>query len=44
VIRHFTASGIVLSDEHVLLVEHRKPGWWLYPAATSNLTKSRPKP
>ncbi len=30
-IRHFTASGIVLSDEHVLLVEHRKLGWWLYP-------------
>jgi 8-oxo-dGTP diphosphatase len=32
VIRHFTASGIVLSDDgHVLLVEHRKLGWWLYP-------------
>jgi 8-oxo-dGTP diphosphatase len=32
VIRHFTASGIVLSsDEHVLLVEHRKLGCWLYP-------------
>jgi 8-oxo-dGTP diphosphatase len=32
VIRHFTASGIVLSgDDHVLLVEHRKHGWWLYP-------------
>ena len=31
-IRHFTASGIVLSgDGHVLLVEHRKLGWWLYP-------------
>jgi 8-oxo-dGTP pyrophosphatase MutT (NUDIX family) len=31
-IRHFTASGIVLSDDgHVLLVEHRKLGWWLYP-------------
>jgi 8-oxo-dGTP diphosphatase len=32
VIRHFTASGIVLSgDGQVLLVEHRKLGWWLYP-------------
>jgi 8-oxo-dGTP diphosphatase len=32
VIRHFTASGIVLSDDgHVLLVEHRKLGRWLYP-------------
>jgi 8-oxo-dGTP diphosphatase len=32
VIRHFTASGIVLSDDgHVLLVEHRKLGWWMYP-------------
>jgi 8-oxo-dGTP diphosphatase len=32
VIRHFTASGIVLSDDdHVLLIEHRKLGWWLYP-------------
>lgn len=31
-IRHFTASGIVLSDDdHVLLIEHRKLGWWLYP-------------
>ena len=31
-IRHFTASGIVLSgDDHVLLVEHRKLGCWLYP-------------
>jgi len=31
-IRHFTASGIVLSgDDQVLLVEHRKLGWWLYP-------------
>lgn len=30
--RHFTASGVVLSgDDHVLLVEHRKLGWWLYP-------------
>jgi 8-oxo-dGTP pyrophosphatase MutT (NUDIX family) len=32
VLRHFTASGVVLSgDGHVLLVEHRKLGWWLYP-------------
>ena len=31
VIRHFTASGIVLADEQVLLVEHRKLGMWLYP-------------
>jgi 8-oxo-dGTP pyrophosphatase MutT (NUDIX family) len=30
-IRHFTASGIVLSGDQVLLVEHRKLGWWLYP-------------
>ena len=30
-IRHFTASGIVLADEQVLLVEHRKLGMWLYP-------------
>ena len=31
-IRHFTASGIVLSDDdHILLIEHRKLGWWLYP-------------
>jgi 8-oxo-dGTP diphosphatase len=33
VIRHFTASGIVISDDldHVLLIEHRKLGCWLYP-------------
>jgi len=32
VIRHFTASGIVISGgDHVLLVEHRKLGCWLYP-------------
>jgi 8-oxo-dGTP diphosphatase len=32
VIRPFTASGIVLSDDdHVLLVEHRKLGRWPYP-------------
>ncbi|MFI5083488.1 MAG: NUDIX domain-containing protein [Streptosporangiales bacterium] len=31
-IRHFTASGIVLShDEQVLLIKHRKLGMWLYP-------------
>lgn len=31
-IRHFTASGVVLSrDQEVLLVEHRKLGMWLYP-------------
>lgn len=30
-IRHFTASGVVLSGEHVLLVEHRKLGCWLCP-------------
>ena len=30
-IRHFTASGIVLADQQVLLVEHRKLGMWLYP-------------
>jgi len=33
VIRHFTASGVVLSDdfENVLLIRHRKLGCWLYP-------------
>jgi 8-oxo-dGTP diphosphatase len=33
VIRHFTASGVVLSEDfgHVLLIEHRKLGCWLYP-------------
>jgi 8-oxo-dGTP diphosphatase len=32
VIRHFTASGIVLSgDDNVLLVRHRELGCWLYP-------------
>jgi 8-oxo-dGTP pyrophosphatase MutT (NUDIX family) len=33
VIRHFTASGIIISDDfdHVLLIEHRKLGCWLYP-------------
>jgi 8-oxo-dGTP diphosphatase len=32
VIRHFTASGIVLShDGQVLLIRHRKLGMWLYP-------------
>lgn len=31
-IRHFTASGIVLSgDDNVLLVRHRELGCWLYP-------------
>ena len=31
-IRHFTASGVVLSrDRHVLLAGHRQPGWWLCP-------------
>lgn len=30
-IRHFTASGVVFSGDHVLLVEHRKLGCWLYP-------------
>lgn len=32
-IRHFTASGVVLSEDfgHVLLIEHRKLGCWLYP-------------
>ena len=30
-IRHFTASGAVFSGDHVLLVEHRKLGCWLYP-------------
>ena len=44
-IRHFTASGIVLSDDgHVLLVEHRKLGWWLYGAGTSTPTKALPRP
>jgi 8-oxo-dGTP diphosphatase len=31
VIRHFTASGIVISNDLVLLIEHRKLGCWLYP-------------
>jgi len=32
VIRHLTASGVVLSaDGRVLLVEHRKLGCWIYP-------------
>jgi 8-oxo-dGTP diphosphatase len=33
VIRHFTASGVVLSEDfgHVLLIEHRQLGCWLYP-------------
>jgi 8-oxo-dGTP diphosphatase len=31
VIRHFTASGIVLDHDQVLLVKHRKLGLWLYP-------------
>jgi len=31
-IRHFTASAIVLDDfDKVLLVEHSKMGLWLYP-------------
>ena len=32
-IRHFTASGVVLSEDfgHVLLIEHRQLGCWLYP-------------
>jgi 8-oxo-dGTP pyrophosphatase MutT (NUDIX family) len=38
VLRHFTASGVVLSgDDHVLLVEHRKLGWWLYPGGHIDL-------
>jgi 8-oxo-dGTP diphosphatase len=38
VIRHFTASGIVISDDsgHVLLIEHRKLGCWLYPGGHIN--------
>jgi 8-oxo-dGTP diphosphatase len=32
VIRHLTASGVVVSaDDRVLLVEHRKLGCWIYP-------------
>jgi 8-oxo-dGTP diphosphatase len=31
-IRHFTASGIVLDgDGHVLLIHHRRRGWWVNP-------------
>ncbi len=30
-IRHLTASGVVIHDDHVLLIEHRKAGLWLYP-------------
>lgn len=31
VIRHFTASGILLHDNGVLLVKHGRMGVWLYP-------------
>ncbi|GAA2881596.1 NUDIX domain-containing protein [Streptosporangium fragile] len=30
-IRHFTASAVILADDHVLLIEHKKAGGWLYP-------------
>jgi 8-oxo-dGTP diphosphatase len=31
VIRHFTASAVILHEDQVLLVHHRKLGLWLYP-------------
>jgi 8-oxo-dGTP diphosphatase len=31
VIRHFTASAVILADDQILLVHHRKLGLWLYP-------------
>src|SRR5277367_1569279 len=30
-IRHFTATGIVLHQDSVLLIEHAKLGWWMPP-------------
>lgn len=30
-IRHFTATGIVLHEGKVLLIEHAKLGWWMPP-------------
>jgi 8-oxo-dGTP diphosphatase len=30
-IRHFTATGIVLHEDQVLLIEHAKLKWWLPP-------------
>ena len=30
-IRHFTATGIVLHNDNVLLIEHAKLGWWMPP-------------
>lgn len=30
-IRHFTATGIVLHDDTVLLIEHAKLKWWMPP-------------
>ena len=30
-IRHFTATGIVLHQDTVLLIEHVKLGWWMPP-------------
>jgi 8-oxo-dGTP pyrophosphatase MutT (NUDIX family) len=30
-IRHFTASAIILAHGHVLLICHRKGGGWIYP-------------
>ncbi len=34
--RHFTASGLILRDGHVLLVRHLKSGLWLYPGGHLN--------
>jgi 8-oxo-dGTP diphosphatase len=30
-IRHFTATGIVLHEDNVLLIEHAKLKWWMPP-------------
>ncbi len=31
IIKHFTASAIIIKDKKVLLVNHKKLGVWLYP-------------
>ena len=31
VIRHFTATAVILDDGRVLLIDHPKLGWWLPP-------------
>lgn len=36
-IRHFTATGIVLHQDSVLLIEHAKLGWWMPPGGHLDL-------